>query len=328
MVNCGKATGRQNAAPDRASRFAQAVEPTPEAGNKHAARRLYRDVTASVFHREPGRVDRPSVHDATLVCYVGRRSATAYAGHIGGVAVDGAYSYGHMSLIPPGAPIAVSWNNDPKVAHLSLRPTFIEETLVDELALKPQEARLRATAHFKDTFILAVVEAVVDELGQERPGQSLFVDGLGLALGVHLLRHYAGARDRGRVSSRPGAKASAKLSPMVARGLEFIEANLSRDLSLAEIAGAAGQSTYHFVRTFRAAMETTPYRYVIRRRIERAKALLRTSDEPVAQIGLACGFASQPHFTTVFKREAGVTPAAYRSMTGGRTPTAGTAEKR
>ena len=286
-----------------------------------AAKHVSRDVKASVFHRQPGRVDRPSVDDATVVCYVGQGSATTYTGRIGDVTVDGAYSYGHMSLIPPGTPVAVAWNNHPKVAHLSLRPAFIEEELVDALALRPQDARLQPTAQFNDPFILTVAEAMVDELAQDGTGQSLFVDGLGLALGVHLLRHYAHPPDRGRAAPRAGRKAPARPSPMVARSLEFIEANLGRDLSLAEIAGAAGQSAYHFVRTFRSVMETTPYRYVIQRRIQRAKTLLRTSDEPVAQIALACGFASQPHFTTAFKRETGVTPAAYRGKLGSRDTT-------
>ena len=312
MIESGETTGPRHAAAGRDGGSADLAGPTRGARDGPAAEHIFRDVKASIFHRQPGRVDRPSVDEATLVCYVGQGSATTYTGHIGEVAVDGAYAYGHMSLIPPGTPIAVAWDSDPKVAHLRFRPTFIEEKLVDELALRPQDARLQPTAHFNDPFILAVAEAMVDELAQECPGQSLFVDGLGLALGVHLLRHYARSPDRGRVASRVGRRALAKPSPMVARSLEFMEANLGRDLSLAEIAEAAGQSAYHFVRTFRSVMGTTPYRYVIRRRIERAKTLLRTSDEPVAQIGLACGFASQPHFTTAFKRETGVTPAAYR----------------
>ncbi|MBD0276003.1 MAG: helix-turn-helix transcriptional regulator [Acetobacteraceae bacterium] len=93
---------------------------------------------------------------------------------------------------------------------------------------------------------------------------------------------------------------------------DYIEANSSHDLPLAELASVAGLSEPHFARAFRLTTGDPPHRFVVRRRVERAKALLRDTEEPVSQIALASGFASHSHLSTRFRRLVGVTPSAFR----------------
>lgn len=97
--------------------------------------------------------------------------------------------------------------------------------------------------------------------------------------------------------------------------LDHIERNLHRDISLSELAELAGLSTTHLARAFRRSVGEPPYRYFRRRRIERAKELLATSDRGIAEIALECGYAAQSHFTSAFKAETMTTPAAYRRAT-------------
>ncbi len=94
--------------------------------------------------------------------------------------------------------------------------------------------------------------------------------------------------------------------------LDHIERNLHRDISLAELAELAGLSTTHLARAFRRSVGEPPYRYFRRRRIERARELLATSDRGIAEIALECGYAAQSHFTSAFKAETMTTPAAFR----------------
>jgi len=94
--------------------------------------------------------------------------------------------------------------------------------------------------------------------------------------------------------------------------IDFIEANLHRAITLADIAAAAHMSLYHFTRSFKAAMGVTPVRYLWARRIELARRLLRDPALQLVDVSLACGFASQSHFTTAFKMATGMTPAAWR----------------
>ena len=94
--------------------------------------------------------------------------------------------------------------------------------------------------------------------------------------------------------------------------VEHIRANLTRDMRLEHIAGAAGMSAFHFARLFKNTTGMSPYRYLMRARVEQAKALLRGGEQSLARIAAELGFADQSHMTTVFKRFAGTTPKAFR----------------
>jgi len=93
---------------------------------------------------------------------------------------------------------------------------------------------------------------------------------------------------------------------------EFIDANYADGLTLGTLADAVHGSPYHLHRTFKRVFGLTPAEYVLARRMERAKELLRDSDDSVADVGRRVGLPSLPHFTTTFKKAAGVTPARYR----------------
>ena len=98
----------------------------------------------------------------------------------------------------------------------------------------------------------------------------------------------------------------------LARTLALAEARLHEDVSLSDLAEAAGLSRFHFARAFRAATGETPHAYLRRLRCERAKALMMEGGMSLAEIALACGFAHQAHFTTAFRRVTGTTPGRWR----------------
>lgn len=83
-------------------------------------------------------------------------------------------------------------------------------------------------------------------------------------------------------------------------------------LDLEALARAANVSPRHFSRSFRRVFGETPYQYLLARRLERARHLLRTTDRSVMEICLDVGFSSVGSFTTTFRRHVGVTPTAYR----------------
>ena len=91
-----------------------------------------------------------------------------------------------------------------------------------------------------------------------------------------------------------------------------MEVNLDRPLHTADLAARAGLSAYHFARAFRRSMGMTPRAYVESRRIARARTLIETTDQSLAEIAAQTGFSSQSRLTTAFRRVAGITPAAYR----------------
>ncbi|HVV89649.1 MAG TPA: AraC family transcriptional regulator [Solirubrobacterales bacterium] len=97
------------------------------------------------------------------------------------------------------------------------------------------------------------------------------------------------------------------------RAKDLADARYAEPLGVAEMAAAAGLSRAHFSREFRRAFGESPYSYLLTRRLERAAALLRDTDRPVAEICLDVGLAGVGSFTTSFKRNFGKTPTEYRA---------------
>lgn len=96
------------------------------------------------------------------------------------------------------------------------------------------------------------------------------------------------------------------------RARDTIDARYAEPLDVDALARVARASTAHFARSFRRAFGETPHQYLLTRRMERAAALLRTTDHTVARICAEVGLASTGSFTTSFRRTFGVTPTAYR----------------
>lgn len=91
---------------------------------------------------------------------------------------------------------------------------------------------------------------------------------------------------------------------------EHLHAHRFSRVTLDQLAVEARLSKYHLLRVFRAATGFTPWQYQTHLRIDAAQRMLRAG-EPASQVACACGFADQSHFTRVFKRLLGTTPAVY-----------------
>jgi AraC family transcriptional regulator len=100
----------------------------------------------------------------------------------------------------------------------------------------------------------------------------------------------------------------------VQRVREFIEANLDSSLKVKTLSVIAGLSASTLARVFRNSVGCGPHAYVMRRRLERARELLASSDVSLLEIATMTGYADQAHFTRRFRRSTGVTPRRYRSL--------------
>ncbi len=93
---------------------------------------------------------------------------------------------------------------------------------------------------------------------------------------------------------------------------EYVEAHFDRDIGLSDLAKVAGLSRMHFAAQFRAATGYRPREYLLHQRIEHAKSLLSNTEMSLVEVALTVGFSNQAHFSTVFKRITGETPARWR----------------
>lgn len=98
----------------------------------------------------------------------------------------------------------------------------------------------------------------------------------------------------------------------IRRVSDYIAANLDHDVKLEQLAAVAGLSVFHFSRQFKQSLGVTPHRYLMRRRLDRARELLEETELPLSEIALATGFADQGHLTRQFRHASGMTPRSYR----------------
>ncbi len=169
-----------------------------------------------------------------------------------------------------------------------------------------------------DSRLRATLESIAAEMESGDAGWREVIRSLVNQLAIHLLRAHINAQRSDEIElSRVGM-----VDRRLRRAIEFMSDNCGRDLALAEIAGAAYLSEFHFARLFKKITGATPHAYLASLRIERARRLLAETDLPITEVGAQVGYASQSHFTKIFREATGLTPRAFRSaviMTATRT---------
>jgi len=223
-----------------------------------------------------------------------------------GSRISGTQHLGNICVLPSG--LAHTARLEGASEHLAL---FLDPSLVQRAASESgASARFEVVESCRrsDGVISSIGMALLGELESEGLSGRLYAESLANVLAVHLLRHYTSGSD-GPLTFTGGLSAQ-RLRQVMA----FVSENFSNDVRLAELANVAGMSSFHFAREFKRTVGTTPHQYLIKFRVERAKALLAEAEMPLTEVGLKSGFSHQSHFTRLFRRLTGTTPLAYRLM--------------
>jgi AraC-like DNA-binding protein len=157
-----------------------------------------------------------------------------------------------------------------------------------------------------------VMDRLISAIGQSAAIENdngVHLDAIRLALIVRWLEKRVRVRE---ADDRPTVHPLQKWRMKIVEN--FVDQNLDKPISLADLAKAAGLSPMYFAAQFRAATGLRPHDYLLQRRIERAKELLAVPNSRLIEIALEVGFQTQAHFTTVFKRFVGTTPARWRAI--------------
>lgn len=171
--------------------------------------------------------------------------------------------------------------------------------IAPDLSRPPQ---LEPMLTFPDPLLDQLLRSLVGEIDGSRVDR-LLADSLVTAIAMRIAQRF-----------RPSFERQPDLPPpRMRRVLEYIEANLDAELTLAELAAVACLSPCHFSRSFTGAVGLGPQRYTVQRRVERAKALLRRGGGSLADVAATTGFADQSHLTAAFRRETGTTPGRFRA---------------
>lgn len=188
-----------------------------------------------------------------------------------------------------------------RILHLHLNPGWLAG-IAAEAGLAP-EPQVHLVTQAQDAHLTTLFRRMAATLQEVEGSGALIREHAAMLAGVELLRMLQGRAETVRH----------RISPARLRAvLSHIEEHLAEDVTLAELAGVARLSRFHFARSFRAETGATPQRFVTHRRVERAKRLMLEQRLALADIALACGFAHQAHFTTAFRRTVGTTPGRWR----------------
>ncbi len=143
----------------------------------------------------------------------------------------------------------------------------------------------------------------------------LYADSLATMLAVSLLRNHS-SLGRGAARRTEREPSGGLTRATLRRVTDYVEENLSGELTLAELSGVAHMSPFHFSRVFKLSTGLSPHRYVVRRRVEQAKRLLADSKLPLHEVARAAGFADQSHLARHFRLRVGTTPRSFRLASG------------
>jgi AraC family transcriptional regulator len=212
---------------------------------------------------------------------------------------------GCIMVVPPGTRDRTLWQGASERLIVSLKPSFLEGVAEGAGAKVPE---FKSGWSVDDVALRRILTDMGQEAAEGWPLGGLYADLMATSLaGLLLRRHAFDAVDLGHV--RGGLP-----MPQLRRVMEFMTANMDRDLHLDEIAGEAGLSSFHFAREFRAVTGQTPYQYLLDQRIERAKGFLKSEAWPVQEIAAITGFRSPVNFVRAFRQRVGVTPGNWRKQ--------------
>ncbi|WP_256806167.1 MULTISPECIES: helix-turn-helix domain-containing protein [unclassified Bradyrhizobium] len=212
---------------------------------------------------------------------------------------DGTMPAGTLYLTAPSKPLAVQFQSPCAFLHV-------------HIATEHFPAQFAATEGLNDLVLLR--DPLAAELAKALIEHGDAVDHkftccIGQTLAMHLAR-----------VELPRARVNALPKWRLRRIEQYVADHFDRCISLSELANVAGLSRMHFAAQFRTATGYRPREYLLNYRIEQAKALLATTERPLAEIALAVGFSTQAHFSTVFKRISGQSPARWRLASKGERP--------
>lgn len=212
---------------------------------------------------------------------------------------SGVRLHGQFCVVPAGS--STRWIVSRPATSLLLRlsPSLVRET-ADAMAAR--DDGLASAIHVRDAQIERIGWMMQAEDRDAYPGGRLFADSLATALAARLV---ALQSRRARVEPPQRALPAWRLRHVV----EYIEAHLDENLTLAELAAVAGFSVSHFKPLFRQAVGMPAHRFVLERRVERARSLLAAGGRRMTDVALEAGFAHASHMARAMRRVLGASPA-------------------
>ena len=261
-------------------------------------------VRSQVFSPAPDRVVTPAIAQHRISLHVANQDYLERRLD-GGKLKSSPMSPGLFNFIPAHRELEALWQAEIELLSIYLPSSLLERTVIENSDYDFSQIELIDRLAIRDPFLEQLAYAFKNEQ-ENGMGDRLYLESLQTMLCAHLLRHHCSTAIV--TTEVTGGLSASKLRQVI----DYIQFNLERDLSLAQLASVAHVSSHHFGKLFKQSMGLTPHQYVMKCRIERAKKLLRNRKLTLTEISLATGFCHQSHFTNAFRRCTAFTPRQYR----------------
>lgn len=266
----------------------------------------WRSLHAAILEEGPFRATEPAIGHPMLIYHLTRPTEVSRKID-GGPGNKQLIGPRRICLTPGNATTTWEHHGHPEILQVYLRSSIYQAAVSEIYNCDMASAELVPRFAILDPMLEQLAIAITTALRDGTAGDELYVDTLAQMMAVHLARsHSAQSRP---VRTMPSPSMSGW---RMRRVIEYIEEHLDGDLSLEAMAAEVDISPVYLARAFKAAIGQSPHRYVLGRRVERSKELLRNTDIPVVDVALSSGFSSQSHLSYWFQRYVGVSPAAYR----------------
>lgn len=212
------------------------------------------------------------------------------------------YETGELWVNPAGVPFSHRISGHNQFVLLTLEPQKLTDLMPEGSSSEYKVFRRQHRS--RDKHLQMLIQALLIEAEMGGPNGQLYVDSLSTALSAHFVNHYSVEQPGNLVT--PYTSERQRFENVIA----YIEAHLTEDIGLSDLALQAGLSKFHFSRLFKQTVGLTPHKYVIKRRIEQAAQQLKQG-QSITQVAHQFGFSDQSHFTRVFKQIKGSTPRQF-----------------
>ncbi|MEV6781714.1 AraC family transcriptional regulator [Streptomyces sp. NPDC051098] len=214
---------------------------------------------------------------------------------------------GGIFLHPAGRALDVELQGRLDTVHLYLSDAVLQNAHGEHGAVKLAEELGSA-----DPLVEQLVLALDSVVRRWEPSARTYVDHLVAMLAAQLARAHAAGRTAGSAGTDSDGALSGLSAQQLTTARELMEERLSEPLPVSALASAASLSVSQFSRQFRTSTGKSPHQFLLQLRLDHARRLLRSTQQPIAEVALRCGFSHQEHLTRVMRAKLGTTPAAFR----------------
>jgi AraC family transcriptional regulator len=248
----------------------------------------------------PGRFDSPVDARHVLCLHLGAPVPVSY--RAGKAERQGVRLHGQFCVVPGGSSTRWTMSRPATSLLLRLSPAQLRDTAD---AMGAAAFDLAPAIHIRDPQIERIGWMMQAEEHAGAPGGRLFADSLASALAVRLIALQSPAKTVPPARALPAWR--------LRRVIEYVDAHLDRNLTLAELAAVADFSPSHFKALFKQAAGVPVHRFVLERRVERARLRLLTGSQSITEIALETGFAHPSHMARWMRRLLGLGPSQIRA---------------